>query len=489
MIEPKIDDLLAAVDSKYTLVILAAKRAREINSYYSQLGEGRGEFVPPLVESGLQQQAAVDRPRGDRRGQDRVRAARGARRGRVTLGGPPGPARRHRRHRRLQGRPPRPAADRRRGRGHGRDDRGGRRGSSVPTRSPRSRGARRTPRSGSARARCSTSGSPTRPIWPSSRRRPRNLLAKLAHGHGRRPADARPAGVLGPGRGRSRDAHGDVGAPRDPRQRGACCARAASPCRRTGRRARSPTATRASAAWPSPRRSSRRLVDRGPASLGRAPGDLAGRRGHGHGGADARADRPGPVPREPLERPDGRRGRRRGARARRARAPRPRPRRGRRRPPGVDVVHVATAEEMRAAVLARVDGADAVVMAAAVADFRPKRSRRAKLKKEHGLPELVLEPTPDILAELGGRADAGSGAGRVRRGDRRRRGGRPREARGARASTSWWRTRWAAPARGSAPRRTTRRSSCRPATTCSLRDWTKAELAPRSGASSSACVA
>jgi DNA-directed RNA polymerase subunit omega len=52
MIEPKIDDLLAAVDSKYSLVILAAKRAREINSYYSQLGEGRGEFVPPLVESG-----------------------------------------------------------------------------------------------------------------------------------------------------------------------------------------------------------------------------------------------------------------------------------------------------------------------------------------------------------------------------------------------------------------------------------------------------
>src|ERR671930_2324030 len=50
MIEPKIDDLLDRVDSRYTLVILAAKRAREINSYYSQLGEGRGEFVPPLVE-------------------------------------------------------------------------------------------------------------------------------------------------------------------------------------------------------------------------------------------------------------------------------------------------------------------------------------------------------------------------------------------------------------------------------------------------------
>lgn len=53
MIEPKIDELLAQVDSKYTLVLLAAKRAREINSYYNQLGEGRAEFVPPLVESGL----------------------------------------------------------------------------------------------------------------------------------------------------------------------------------------------------------------------------------------------------------------------------------------------------------------------------------------------------------------------------------------------------------------------------------------------------
>jgi DNA-directed RNA polymerase subunit omega len=48
MIEPRIDDLLARVDSKYTLVILAARRARQINGYYSQLGEGIGEFVPPM---------------------------------------------------------------------------------------------------------------------------------------------------------------------------------------------------------------------------------------------------------------------------------------------------------------------------------------------------------------------------------------------------------------------------------------------------------
>ncbi|MFM8998657.1 MAG: DNA-directed RNA polymerase subunit omega [Actinomycetota bacterium] len=54
MIEPKIDDLLAQTDSRYTLVILSARRAREINSYYQQLGEGRAEFIPPLVESGLQ---------------------------------------------------------------------------------------------------------------------------------------------------------------------------------------------------------------------------------------------------------------------------------------------------------------------------------------------------------------------------------------------------------------------------------------------------
>jgi DNA-directed RNA polymerase subunit omega len=49
MMEPKIDDLLDKVDSKYTLVIMSAKRARQINAYYSQLGEGIGEFVPPLV--------------------------------------------------------------------------------------------------------------------------------------------------------------------------------------------------------------------------------------------------------------------------------------------------------------------------------------------------------------------------------------------------------------------------------------------------------
>lgn len=49
MIEPKIETLLDDVDSKYTLVILTAKRARQINAYFSQLGEGIAEFSPPQV--------------------------------------------------------------------------------------------------------------------------------------------------------------------------------------------------------------------------------------------------------------------------------------------------------------------------------------------------------------------------------------------------------------------------------------------------------
>ncbi len=49
MIEPKIETLLENVDSKYTLVILSAKRSRQVNSYFSQLGEGVAEFTPPQV--------------------------------------------------------------------------------------------------------------------------------------------------------------------------------------------------------------------------------------------------------------------------------------------------------------------------------------------------------------------------------------------------------------------------------------------------------
>ena len=70
-------------------------------------------------------------------------------------------------------------------------------------------------------------------------------------------------------------------------------------------------------------------------------------------------------------------------------------------PPGAELVRVETAAEMETEVLARAATADVVVMAAAVADFRPKVVADQKIKKDGGPPELVLEPTPDILAGLG----------------------------------------------------------------------------------------
>jgi phosphopantothenoylcysteine decarboxylase/phosphopantothenate--cysteine ligase len=71
----------------------------------------------------------------------------------------------------------------------------------------------------------------------------------------------------------------------------------------------------------------------------------------------------------------------------------------------VEVVRVETAEEMREAVLSRFEQADAVIKAAAVADWRPKERAEDKLKKEDGPPDLLLEPTPDILRELGERKE------------------------------------------------------------------------------------
>jgi phosphopantothenoylcysteine decarboxylase/phosphopantothenate--cysteine ligase len=74
---------------------------------------------------------------------------------------------------------------------------------------------------------------------------------------------------------------------------------------------------------------------------------------------------------------------------------------------GVDVVRVESAEELHDAVMARAGEADAVIMAAAVADFRPKAVAPQKLKKGDGVPEVLLEPTIDILAALGRTKRAG----------------------------------------------------------------------------------
>ena len=76
-------------------------------------------------------------------------------------------------------------------------------------------------------------------------------------------------------------------------------------------------------------------------------------------------------------------------------------------PLGVEVVRVATAAEMEEAVLARSAAADVVLMAAAVADFRPKAAAPEKLKKADGVPEVLLETTTDILATLGERRPPG----------------------------------------------------------------------------------
>ncbi len=69
--------------------------------------------------------------------------------------------------------------------------------------------------------------------------------------------------------------------------------------------------------------------------------------------------------------------------------------------PGVTVVRVDTAEEMAEATEEAATKADLVIMAAAVADFRPVDPAGVKLKKRDGVPAIELEPTPDILAALG----------------------------------------------------------------------------------------
>src|SRR6266536_1283341 len=68
---------------------------------------------------------------------------------------------------------------------------------------------------------------------------------------------------------------------------------------------------------------------------------------------------------------------------------------------GARALHVGTAQELYDAVLAEAPSHQVVIMAAAVADFRPKSAAEGKLKKDQGVPELVLEETPDTLAELG----------------------------------------------------------------------------------------
>ncbi len=74
-------------------------------------------------------------------------------------------------------------------------------------------------------------------------------------------------------------------------------------------------------------------------------------------------------------------------------------------PSGMDVVHVETAHEMYQAVLAKLPVATVVIKAAAVADYRPKQAAGRKIKKKEAPLEVALEPTPDILGEVGKRKE------------------------------------------------------------------------------------
>jgi phosphopantothenoylcysteine decarboxylase / phosphopantothenate---cysteine ligase len=70
-------------------------------------------------------------------------------------------------------------------------------------------------------------------------------------------------------------------------------------------------------------------------------------------------------------------------------------------PPGARVIEVETAQQLYDAVLAEAPATDVMILAAAVADFRPKGPATEKIKKDQGVPQIILEPTPDALAELG----------------------------------------------------------------------------------------
>ena len=81
MISPPIEDLLGRVDSKFSLVTLAARRARQVNSYFNQLGEGLGALVPPQVTSTARkplsiafEEIAADKIKGTWRDPDEVAA-------------------------------------------------------------------------------------------------------------------------------------------------------------------------------------------------------------------------------------------------------------------------------------------------------------------------------------------------------------------------------------------------------------------------------
>ena len=329
MMNPPIEDLLDTVDSKFSLVTLAARRARQINSYFNQLGDGLGHMVPPQVSSiarkplsiGFEEIAAhkivrVELP--DPETETRCRRAR-------ATTPSPDPRQRHDFHARRQ------AHRSRCHRGHRRLQ--GRRG--LPT-----TGRCRRPRhpGDDARAPSTSSASPRCRRWPASRCRPAcgtrtrpiphtrlgqsadlvlvapataRLIGAYAAGLSTDLLDQRPAGHPCPGDRLPGDAHRDVGAPGGRRQH-----RHAAPPRRAHRRARRGP-------------SGRRRLGQGSAGLARADrrrGRAGPRRRRARRSArrrdrrrHSRADRRRAGHRQSQQRQAGLCGRRRGAGAGRTR--------------------------------------------------------------------------------------------------------------------------------------------------------------------------
>ena len=181
---PPIDELLAATDSKYSLVIYAAKRARQINAYYSQLGEGLLEYVGPLVETHVQEKPLSIALREINAGLlTAEKIDRGLSRASTAESTPSaGRPRRRRRHRRLQGRRAAPAADRDRPRRPRRPDRAALQfvGAADLGRAVRPPGRHR--RLGRRRTRSRTSGSARQADLVVVAPATADLLARAAHG-------------------------------------------------------------------------------------------------------------------------------------------------------------------------------------------------------------------------------------------------------------------------------------------------------------------
>ena len=423
MMNPSIEELLDRAGSKFSLVTLSAKRARQINAYFGQLGEGLGAIVPPQVTSVARKPLSIAfeeiasdkivmvRPGERRRGRRGRRAASEARRGRAGLascstGGASSSAssggiaayKAIEVCRRLvdAGAHVVPVMTRGATRFVGRDH--------VLGPGVRAR----------AHARCSTTPTPSRtPAWARRadlvRGRPghRPGARRLRRGHLQRPAHRHAAGHRGARGGVPGHAHRDVGAPGragEPRH----AAPAAASTSSSPRRAAWPAATSARAAWPPrttivgrvsrPRSAPRRdlaglhvLVTAGGTREPIDPVRFVGNRSsgkQGHALAAEAAARGAKVTLVTHRRPARAAGRRRRAgRDRRpdgrgGRAPRPRaPTSSSWRPPWPT--------------------------------SGPATGADRKLKKAGGVPEIVLEPTPDILAGLGARKPPGPDPGRI----------------------------------------------------------------------------